>query len=571
MPSCRMAIVWGWERKIFCVVASALAALALAACGSGGSSTGGTGSTGKEGGTLLGAYAAFPDYLDPALSHTGEGWTAMYDTYIPLLTYAHANGAAGGKVIPGWRPAMPKVSADGKTYTLKLREGLRYSNGEPVRASDFTHALERVYRLNSGGSPFYDDIVGAEASRRPRRAASPAIETDDKTGRDHDPPDPPARHLRERAGAAVRRPPPRQDPERRPLREPASGHRPLRHHQLQAGLGLGIRTQSAVGEERTEADAADPFRPRRQDQIQVLRNPQTRGQRGRSRSSSTGWRTRCRRTATRKSPPEYEGSQFRVEPTVSTYFFWMNTTTAPFDDVKVRQAVNYAIDPRALERIYSGRLEGSQQILPTGMPGGAKLDLYPHDLSKAKELIAEANPSDREITVWTESEPPSKDVGAYYQGVLEELGFKVTLKVLGPDNYFNVIGNTSTPNLDTGWANWFEDYPHPNDFFQPLLAEESIAPVNGTNLSRFADPRLIAEDHRTRGTAAGAEAGSRLRPARPGIHGRGADGALRVEHRLDLRLQLHQPRQRDLQPDLRPGPDELRIQVDPTRVRTFPS
>jgi peptide/nickel transport system substrate-binding protein len=168
----------------------------------------------------------------------------------------------------------------------------------------------------------------------------------------------------------------------------------------------------------------------------------------------------------------------------------MNTTVAPFNDVKVRQAVNYAIDPRALERIYSGRLEGSQQILPPGMPGGKKLNLYPHDIGKAKELIAEANPSDREITVWTESEPPSNDVGAYYQGVLQELGFKVTLKILGPDNYFTVIGNSSTPDLDTGWANWFEDYPHPNDFFQPLLAEESIAPTNGTNLARFADPQL---------------------------------------------------------------------------------
>ncbi len=53
---------------------------------------------------------------------------------------------------------------------------------------------------------------------------------------------------------------------------------------------------------------------------------------------------------------KFEGSQFRVEPTISTYYFWMNTTTAPFDDLKVRQAVNYAINPEALERIYAGTL-----------------------------------------------------------------------------------------------------------------------------------------------------------------------------------------------------------------------
>ena len=80
-------------------------------------------------------------------------------------------------------------------------------------------------------------------------------------------------------------------------------------------------------------------------QIQVLRNPQT--EVNEVENGSLDWMAN-------QVPPDryqevltkYEGSQFRVEPTVSTYFFWMNTTVAPFDDLKVRQAVNYAIDPR---------------------------------------------------------------------------------------------------------------------------------------------------------------------------------------------------------------------------------
>jgi peptide/nickel transport system substrate-binding protein len=495
----------GIKKKILCVAACACAALALAACGGAGSTTGGSGTTGSattggtdgaigssgnEGGTLLGAYASFPDYLDPALSHTGEGWTAMYDTYIPLLTYAHASGAAGGKVIPGLAAGMPKVSDEGKTYTLKLRQGLKYSNGEPVVASDFAHSLERVYLLNSSGSPFYDDIVGAEKFQKTKKGGISGVETDDKSGTitihltrprgtfENElalpfvalvPGDTPAEDL-------TADPPPATGPYMIISSKPGSGWEYERNPQWAAANGK-LMPQIPSGH-------VDRIK------IQVLRNPQT--EVNEVENGSLDWMAN-------QVPPDryqevlskYEGSQFRVEPTVSTYFFWMNTTVAPFDDVKVRQAVNYAIDPRALERIYSGRLEGGQQILPPEMPGGQpKLDLYPHNLAKAKELIAEANPSDTEITVWTESEPPSGDVGAYYQGVLEELGFKVTLKILGPDNYFTVIGNTSTPDLDTGWANWFEDYPHPNDFFQPLLSEESIAPVNGTNLARFADPAL---------------------------------------------------------------------------------
>ena len=109
------------------------------------------------------------------------------------------------------------------------------------------------------------------------------------------------------------------------------------------------------------------------------------------------------------------------------------------------------------------------------MPGHKPFDLYPHNMAKAKELIAEANPSDRDITVWTDNESPNNEAGAYYQDVLNELGFNAKLKKINADNYYAIIGNETTPDLDTGWLDWFEDYPHPNDFFQPLLAGESIA------------------------------------------------------------------------------------------------
>jgi len=192
----------------------------------------------------------------------------------------------------------------------------------------------------------------------------------------------------------------------------------------------------------------------------------------------------------------YEGSQFKVEPTISTYFFWMNTRQAPFDDVKVRQAVNYAVDTRALERIYAGQVAGTHQILPPGMPGYERFDLYPHSLDKAKELVAAATPGDRAITIWTDNESPNDEAGEYLEGVLKELGFETTLKVVNSDNYFGLIGNESTPNLDIGFANWFEDYPHPNDFFQPLLSGESIVSKGATNLARIDDPKLNAEIER---------------------------------------------------------------------------
>ena len=183
------------------------------------------------------------------------------------------------------------------------------------------------------------------------------------------------------------------------------------------------------------------------------------------------------------------GNRFRMEDSINTYYFWMNTQKAPFNDIKVRQAINYAVDPEALNRIFGGRLHPTQQILPPGMPGYQEYKLYPGpDMNKAKQLIAEANPADRNITVWTDDEPDRKRIGEYYHDLLTQLGFNATLKVIAGDVYWTTIGNQSTPDLDTGFADWFQDFPHPDDFFRPLLHGDSILPTNGNNFSRVNIP-----------------------------------------------------------------------------------
>jgi peptide/nickel transport system substrate-binding protein len=461
-----------------------LVALALSACGSS--------SSGTEGGTLKATFGSFPDSLDPGLAYTGEGSTAVYDVYIPLLTYAHASGSAGSKVIPGLAKAMPKVGDDGRTYTLTLRKGLHYSDGTPVEASDFAYAIERLFKLNSPGSPFYTDIVGAEAFAKSKRGGISGIAADDKSGKI-------VIHLVKPRGtfpnelalpfaAPVPAGTPAEDLTAHP--PPATG--PYVISDAKPGRGWDYRRNPQWAGGNAELMPQIPSGHVDRIEVDVIRNPST--QVADLESGRYDWMGNpppADRYAEVKS--KYEGSQFKVEPTISTYFFWMNTTQAPFDELKVRQAVNYAIDPRALERIYAGQLAGTQQILPPGMPGYKRIDLYPHNLVKAKQLVAAADPSDRAITVWTDTESPNNEAGEYLEGVLKGLGFETTLKIVNSDNYFGLIGNESTPNLDIGFANWFEDYPHPNDFFQPLLSGESIVPVGATNLPRIDDPKLNAE------------------------------------------------------------------------------
>jgi peptide/nickel transport system substrate-binding protein len=465
---------------------AAVSAFGLAACGGGDNESD---SSGKQGGTLNGTYASFPDYLDPALSYTAEGWTALQNVYIPLLTYAHAGGAAGGEVIPGLAKDLPKISDGKKTYTLFLRPGLKYSDGTPVKASDFTYAVERAFLTNSGGSPFYTGIVGAEKFAETKQGGIPGIETNDKTGEIVIHLTKPRGTFTNELGLMFVAPVPPDTPSTNQSTNPPPATGPYMITKSDPGQGWSYERNPYWEKANSKAMPDLPSGYMDKINITIIRNPST--QVNDVEQGKFDWmQTQPPPDRYPEVKSKYEGTQFRIEKTISTYYFWMNTTRPPFDDLKVRQAVNYAVDPAALERIYVGSLVGTQQILPPGMPGYKKFELYPHDIDKAKAMIKEANPSDREITVWGDSESENEAATTYYNDVLGQIGFKTTLKILNPDNYFTVIGNQTTPDLDTGWSDWFQDYPHPNDFFQPMLSGESILSTNNGNFAEINDPKL---------------------------------------------------------------------------------
>lgn len=470
---------------IAATIVLSLVALSLSSCGS-------SSSEGKEGGTLKGTYAAFPDYLDPALSYTQEGLTAMYDTYIPLLTYAHAAGAPGGKVVPGLAESMPKITNGGKTYTLTLRKGLRYSDGSPVKASDFKHAIERTLGLNSQGSSSYMGIVGAEEFAKTKTGGIAGIKTDEKTGKITIELTAPNGSFTNALGLLFAAPVPGDTPMKNMTANPPPATGPYVIVKSEPGRGWSYARNPQWAKNNAKLVPSVPSGHVDKIDIKVVSNPSTQVNEV-ERGSSDWMQTTIPSDLYNKVKEKYEGSQFRVEPTISNYFFWMNTTKPPFDDLKVRQAVNYALDGEALERIYAGSLKAIQQILPPGMPGHKPFELYPHNMAKAKKLVAEANPSDRNITVWTDDESPNNEAAAYYESVLNKLGFNAKLKEVNAEDYFTLITNQSTPELDTGFADWFEEYPNPNNFFQPLLSGESILPVGNSNFSLIDDPKLNAK------------------------------------------------------------------------------
>ena len=147
----------------------------MGACGSSGA--------GRSGGSIRILQTNFPDYLDPALSSPPDGWEPLTQVYPGLLGFAHASGAAGARVQPALAQALPRISADGRTYQLRLRKNLNFSDGTPIKASDFKHSIERVIATDSQGVGLgYDNIVGAEQFGKTKKGGISGIVVNDATG-----------------------------------------------------------------------------------------------------------------------------------------------------------------------------------------------------------------------------------------------------------------------------------------------------------------------------------------------------------------------------------------------------
>jgi peptide/nickel transport system substrate-binding protein len=182
----------------------------------------------------------------------------------------------------------------------------------------------------------------------------------------------------------------------------------------------------------------------------------------------------------------------KIYTPANTWYFFMNTRTPPFDKLAVRKAVNYAIDRRALVRLVGGLATPTENVLPPTYPQYRKHTLYPYDLAKARALVQHAGATGAHVTVWTEANPAFpefKKDGEYLADVLGKIGLKTTLKELDPNIYFQVIGNQANK-TQIGISSWYQDYPHPLDWFDVLLNGKRITPTHNNNYSNANVPAI---------------------------------------------------------------------------------
>lgn len=475
-------------------------ALIAAGCGGGGSSSGGSGSsTGSTGTTSSSgksfanfriAYDTGIDYLDPSLSYTVQGWSILWNVYLPLLGYKHVNGPDGATLVPYLAQDLPKVSADGKTYTFTLRKGLKYSDGTAVKASDFPKTIERDYAVNSPGVGFFSNIVGTDTIAKTGKGTISGINANDSTGTI-------TIHLKAPQGDfeyimatefAALVPPnsPKKDSSTNPL--PSTGPYMIQSYKPNKSVVIVRNPNFDASAFGGNVPAGNPDKMT----ISILGDPGV------------------ALTGTLKGQYDYDfyqppndrlaelqskySNQIKVYTPANTFYYFMNTRVAPFNNLKVRQAVNYAINREALVRIYGGLATPTENVLPPTYPQYKKLNLYPYNVAKAKQLIKAAGATGAKVTVWTSDNESRRapEAGQYLQGVLKAIGLNATLKEIHAAVYWTTIGNQATK-TQIGFADWFQDYPHPLDWFDVLLNGDRITQTHNNNYSYFDDPAVNAK------------------------------------------------------------------------------
>ena len=487
------------RRRGWLVTTAALAAglaIVAAGCGGGGSSssTANTETSGTSGGGTSGgktfpnfrlAYDTGIDFLDPGLSYTVEGWGIMWNVYLPLIGYKHANGPEGATLVPYLAKDLPKVTNGGKTYTLTLRDGLKYSDGTPVKASDFEATIVRDFKVDSPGVGFFGNIVGADKAKS---GDISGITTDDATGKITINLTSPQGDFSNILATTFAAPVPAATPAKDQSTSPAPATGPYMIQSYKPNKQAIVVRNPNFDEAALDGNvpAGNPDKMT----VDIIGDDSVALQRVINGQDDYDFHQipPYRLAATQQK----YGDQIKVYTPANTYYFFMNTKVAPFDNVKVRQAVNYAINREALIRVYGGLGQPTENVLPPTYPQYKKLNLYPYDLAKAKKLIQDAGATGAEVTVWNHDRGSDPKATAYLTDQLNKIGLKAKEKIINSAVYWTTVGNQATK-AQIGFADWFQDYPHPLDWFDVLLNGDRITQTHNNNYSNFDDPAVNAK------------------------------------------------------------------------------
>jgi peptide/nickel transport system substrate-binding protein len=472
-------------------LAAALAGVA-AGCGGGGKKSSSGGNAGSSGKTypLLRVVWDAPDYMDPALYYTVAAYQLTNYVWTGLLGYKHENGSGGATLVPYLAESMPKVSADGKDYKFTLRDGLKYSNGTEVKASDFRYTIERDFKMDSPGVGFYSDITGVSGSSgfaTTKKGHISGIIADDANRTIEIKLDQPRGDfpyiLAMEFSHFVPTGTPASDQSTKPI--PATGPYMVQSYQPNRTITL-VRNPNYNNQIPT-MPSGNP------DKVvaKIITDPVAAYQQVVSGQADYDYQP-VPNDRLQEAQTKYK-DQLRIYTNANTYYFAINNRIPPFNNIQARKAAQMAIDPNAIiSGIYGGLGRPTENFLPPGYPQYKKISAWHFDLAKAKQLVQQSGTAGQSVDVYGPNEDPSKSTTEYLANQLTKIGYKTKLHLLAHSVYFQTIGAQKTK-AQAMFTDWYQDYPHPLDWFDVLLNGNRITETHNNNPGNVDVPSVNKE------------------------------------------------------------------------------
>ncbi|MGB3642915.1 MAG: ABC transporter substrate-binding protein [Mesorhizobium sp.] len=436
----------------------------------------------KPGGDIVITYKDDVATLDPAIGYDWQNWSMIKSLFDGLMDYK-----------PGTTELVPdlaesyEISPDGQTFTFKLRPGVKFHNGREMTAEDVKYSIDRVVNpvTQSPGQGFFASIKGYEEAAEGKADGLSGITVVDPSTIKFELTRPDATFLHvmainfshvvpkeevEKYGADFGKHPVGTGAFK--LGEWTLGQRVVFEKNpdyWQKGLPYLDKITFEIGQEpivallrlqKGEIDVPGDGIPPAKFQ-EVMNDPAQKAR-------------------------VVEGGQLH------TGYVTMNVNVPPFDNVKVRQAVNMAINKERIVQLINNRAVPANQPLPPSMPGYAKdYKGYPYDPAKAKELLAEAGQADGFTTdLYVMNTDPNPRIAQGIQQDLAAIGIKANIQALAQANVIAAGGEKEgAPMIWSGGMAWIADFPDPSNFYGPILGCGGAVP-GGWNWSWYCNEDL---------------------------------------------------------------------------------
>jgi ABC-type transport system substrate-binding protein len=417
-------------------------------------------------------YSGNPQTIDPRNIYDGEDWNIGRAMYVGLYDLQ-----AGGQLVPCIAAGMPQISNDGTVYTIKISPTAMWSNGQPVKAQDFVYSLrsELAPGFNSPNDYLWYMVKGAADFEAGKSQSLGVQAIDDSTVQytlsqpftafTYVLSTPAAFPVCQAAASQVSTSPVTEGPYT--LKSWTKGVSLTLVKNLQwkqsapypDSLVFDFNVDQSVGIMRVQNGQADldgdGIPPA--NYLQLIANPQTK-------------------------------SQITAGTIPAVILLCLNTQVKPFDNLKVRQAIEYAINKPHLMQLLNNRGAAATSILPRALPGFANdtYNPYPYDPAKAKALLTEAGyPNGFSTTLGSAAEETAGDaIVSEVKNDLQAIGISVTAEPLPQDA-------TAIAQMPMTTFSWYMDYPDPCDFIDGFVTSPAV--TGGSNMAFLSDPVVAKE------------------------------------------------------------------------------